>query len=39
METSQILGRASLSKRAEFHLTFRWEFSGPSSRTGSSTNA
>ena len=28
------LGWGSSSKRAEFHLVFTWEFSGPSSRAG-----
>ena len=32
------LGKASPSERVEFHLVFRWEFSGPSSRTGSSAH-
>ena len=30
MEASQPLGGASPSKKAEFHLTFTWEFSLPS---------
>ena len=33
------LGIANPSKGAKFHVTFTWEFSGPSSRAGSSTQA